>query len=199
LKRLLFLLLPLLAAAFAAPAHAQRQGGYFGAGALHASTDNAREFALAFGGTSADKTADGLKVYGGYLWNQFGIEAGYYDLGTYDVRTGTVKSDEFKVSAFAVSGVLAMPMGSRFTLNAKAGVAFTSVDYRCFAACGGNFVDTGESNVAGLLGAGVAWRPAPNFSLRADFEYLGDVTHSVGLLEAQYPYRIFSLSAQLNF
>ena len=193
------LLLPLLAVALASPAHAQSQGGYFGAGALHVSTDNARDFALAFGGTSADKTADGLKLYGGYLWNQFGIEAGYYGLGTYDVRVGTATRDDFKVSAFAVSGVLALPMGSRFTLNAKAGLAFTSVDYRCYFSCGGNFVNTGESNVAGLLGAGVAWRPAPNFSLRADFEYLGDVTHSVGLLEAQYPYRIYSLSAQLNF
>ena len=194
-----FLLLPFLAAALAGPALAQTQGGYFGAGALHASTDNAREFALAFGGTAADKTAQGMKVYGGYLWNQVGIEAGYYSLGTYDVRTGAAKSDEFKVSAFAVSGVLALPMGSAFSLNAKAGVAFTSVDYRCLQLCGGNFVDTGESNTAGLLGAGIAWRPARNFTLRADFEYLGDVTHSVGLLEAMYPYRIFSLSAQLNF
>lgn len=194
-----FLLFPFLAAVLAGPAQAQTQGGYFGLGALHVATDNAREFALAFGGTAADKTADGMKVYGGYLWNQFGIEAGYYGLGTYDVRVGAAKRDDFKVSAFAVSGVLALPMGRGFSLNAKAGVALTSVDYRCYFACGGNFVDTGESNVAGLLGAGFAWRPAPNFTLRADFEYLGDVTHSVGLLEAMYPYRILSLSAQFNF
>lgn len=193
------LVVPLLAAALAAPALAQTRGGYFGAGAVHASTDNARDFALAFGGSGADKTAQGLKVYGGYLWHQFGIEAGYYGLGTYEVLTGGAKSDEFKVSALAVSGVLALPMGSQFIFNAKAGVAFTSVKYRCFAACGGNFVDTGEDNVAGLLGAGFAWRPAPNLTLRADFEYLGDVTHGVGLLEAMYPYRIFSLSGQFNF
>lgn len=197
MKRLL--LLPFLAAALAGPAQAQTQGAYFGAGALHASTDNARDFAVTFGGTGADKTAQGFKVYGGYLWNQVGIEAGYYDLGTYEVRNGAAKTDDFEVSAFTVSGVIALPMGAGFTFNAKAGVAFTSVDYRCFQLCGGNFVDTGESNLAGILGAGVAWRPAKNFTLRADFEYLGDVTHGVGLLEALYPYRVFSLSGQLNF
>lgn len=189
----------LLSAALAAPALAQTQGGYAGAGALHASTDNARDFALVFGGTSADKTAQGFKVYGGYLWNQVGIEAGLYDLGTYDVRVGAARRDSFDVSAFALSGVLALPMGAHFTFNAKAGLAFTSVDYRCYFACGGNFVDTGESNVAGILGAGFAWRAAKNFTLRGDFEYVGDVTHGVGLLEALYPYRVFSLSGQLNF
>ena len=195
-----FLPLPLLAACLAVPAQAQTQGGYFGVGALHASTDNARDFALGPGnGTGADKTAQGHKVYGGYLWNQYGIEAGYYDLGTYEVRNGAVKTDDFKVSAFTVSGVLALPMGPGFTLNAKAGVAFTSVDYRCFQLCGGNFVDTGESNTAGIFGVGFAWRPARNFTLRADFEYLGDVSHSAGLLEGLYPYRIYSLSGQLNF
>ena len=193
------LLLCIFAAAIAAPAQAQSQGGYVGAGGLYASTENARDFARAYGGTGADRNADGMKLYGGYLWRQYGIEAGYYDLGTYEVRVGSAKRDDFKVSAFAVSGVLALPVGNQFTLNAKAGIAFTRVDYRCYFSCGGNFVNTRESNVAGLLGAGIAWQLARNFSLRADFEHLGDVTHSVGLDEALYPYRVFSLSGQINF
>lgn len=191
------LLLSLLATA--GLAQAQTQGAYLGAGALHAATDNARDFAVAFGASGADKTAQGYKLYGGYLWNQVGLEAGYYDLGSYEVSNGAAKTDDFRVSAFTASGVLALPMGAGFTFNAKAGIAFTSADYRCFQFCGGNFVDTGESGTAGILGAGLAWRPAKNFSLRADFEYLGDVSHGVGLLEAAYPYRVFSLSGQLNF
>lgn len=193
------LLLAIFAAAFATPAHAQSQGGYVGAGALRAYTDNAREFALEFGGTGADRSRGGMKVYGGYLWRQYGIEAGYYDLGTYGVRVGQATSDEFETSAFTLSGVIALPMAPQFTFNAKAGIAFTSVNYRCYVDCGGNFVDTRESNVAGVLGAGIAWQPARNFTLRADFEYLGEVTHSAGLLEGLYAYRIFSLSGQINF
>lgn len=189
----------LAAACLAGAAHAQSQGGYVGAGVLSASTDNAREFALATAADSADKSARGFKVFGGYLWNQFGIEGGYYDLGTYDVMFGGALSDDFSVSAVALSGVLALRMTSQFTFNAKAGIAFTSVDYRCFQACGGNFVNTGDSDIAGVFGAGFAWRPARNFTLRADYESIGDISHSVGLLSESFPYTILSISAQFNF
>jgi hypothetical protein len=191
------LLLPILAVSFAVPAQAQTQGAYLGAGALHASTDNARDFALATGSTAADKSASGVKVYGGYLWNQYGVEAGYYDLGTYDVMTGAVKSDDFKVSAFTVSGVLAIPLGSRVTFNGKLGIAFTSAKYRCYAFC--LFPDTNESDIAAIFGAGIGWRLAPHITLRADLESIGDVSHAAGLNTGQYPYSVLSISGQVNF
>lgn len=189
----------LAGACLSGAAHAQMQGGFFGAGVLKANTDNAREFAAATFADSADKSADGFKVYGGYLWNQFGIEGGYYDLGTYDVNFGGAKSDDFSVSAFTIAGVLALRMTNALTFNAKAGLAFTSVDYRCFQACGGNFVDTSDSDVAGVFGAGLAWRVTRNFTLRADYESIGNISHSVGLLEESFPYTVLSISAQINF
>jgi OmpA family protein len=195
------LLLPLLAACFAVPAQAQTQGGYIGLGALSASTDNAREFALVFGGTSADKTASGMRVYGGYLWNQYGIEAGYYDLGTYEVKEGALKSDDFKVSAVTVSGVLAIPLGSSVTLNGKLGIAFTSVKYRCYpmvVSCA-TTPDTTESDIAAIFGAGIGWRPVRNFTLRADLESIGEVSHAAGLNTGLYPYTVLSISGQVNF
>ena len=195
------LLLPLLAACFALPAQAQTQGGYIGLGALSASTDNAREFALAFGGTSADKTASGMRVYGGYLWNQYGIEAGYYDLGTYEVMSGALKSDDFKVSAATVSGVLAIPLGSSVTLNGKLGIAFTSVKYRCYpmvVSCAAT-PDTNESDIAAIFGLGVGWRPVRNITLRADLESIGEVSHAAGLNTGLYPYTVLSISGQVNF
>ena len=191
------LLLPLLAACFAVPAQAQTQGGYFGLGTVSASTDNARDFALAEGGTAADKTAQGHKVYGGYLWNQYGVEVGYYDLGTYDVMTGAVKSDDFKVSAFTVSGVLAIPLGSSVTFNGKLGIAFTSAKYRCYALC--IYPDTNESDIAAIFGAGIGWRPVRNFTLRADLESIGEVSHAAGLNTGLYPYTVLSISGQVNF
>lgn len=204
--RKILLLLAACGAGLAAPVQAQMQGGYFGAGGLTAHTDNARDFALEFGGTSADRSASGFKAFGGYLWqNRFGIEGGYYDLGRYEVMTSGVKSDDFSISAFAVSGVIAAPLGSAFLFTAKLGLAFTTAKYRCFQFCGFNailgvdFVDTKATDVSGLLGAGLGWRVSRNFTLRADFEYFDDVTHAVGLLEASFPYRVFSLSGQFDF
>jgi hypothetical protein len=198
-KKTALLLSALAAASVAGQAQAQTRGGYFGIGALSASTDNARDFALAYGGTAADKTASGMKIYGGYLWNRFGIEGGYYDLGSYEVITGTQKSDDFKVSAFTVSGVFAMPLGNNFTFGGKLGLAFTSAKYRCYLLSCTGTPDTSESDIAAIFGAGIGWRPAPNFTLRADLESIGDVSHAAGLVTAQYPYTILSVSAQFNF
>lgn len=193
-----------VAACLMSPVHAQtppmrNSGGYAGVGVMTVSTDNARDFAATFA-TSGDGSASGFKAYGGYLWpSRFGIEVGYYDLGTYDVRTGTAKSDEFAVNAFAISGVFAAPFARNFGVNAKLGLAFTNVDYTCVTGCSGIFINTSKSGIAGVLGAGVAWRIAPNFSLRADFEYFGGVTHSVGGLEADYDYGALSFSGQVKF
>jgi len=205
MKTTLWLLAALAAACLMNPAQAQMRhsGGYAGVGAMSASTDNASDFAAVFIGPSGsgDRSATGLKAYGGYVFpSRFGIEGGYYDLGAYDVRTGGAKSDEFKVNAFAVSGTYTLPMGASFDANFKLGLAFTHVDYTCVTGCGGFFVNTSNSGVAGLLGAGVGWNASRNFALRADFEYFGGVPHAVGSLpEANYDYTVFSVSAQVQF
>ena len=199
MRKLLLLLLAACGAGLAAPVQAQMQGGFFGVGGLAAQTDNAREFAREFGGTSADKSADGMKIYGGYQGRQFGVEAAYYDLGTYDVRVGTAKSDDFSVTAFTVSGMLVLPLGPSFYLNGRLGIAFTSASYRCYFTCGGDFVDTSESGVTGLIGGGTGWRITRNLSLRADFESIGPVSHAVGLIEADYDYQVLSVGLQADF
>jgi len=192
------LVLAACAAGIAAPAHAQ-PGGYFGVGGLAAQTDNARDFALAFGRGDADGNANGARVYGGYRWRQLGIEAAYYDLGTYAVRTGAAKSDDFTAAALVVSGVFAVPLGARFYADGRLGLAVTAVDYRCFSACGGNFVDTGDTGIAGHVGAGVGWRVTRNLSLRADAESIGPVSHSVGLIRTDYHYQAVSIGLQADF
>lgn len=202
MRKILTFLAAVAAACLMTPAQAQSTGAYAGVGVMSVSTDNARDFAAAFTGPggSADGSANGLKIYGGYLWpSRFGVEAGYYDLGSYDVSTFGAKSDEFEVSAFAISGVYAVPMGANFDLYLKLGLAFTNVDYSCLALCGFPLVNTSKSGTSGLLGAGVGWSIVPNFSLRADFEYFSAVAHSVGGLEAEYGYSAFSLSGQVRF
>jgi hypothetical protein len=206
MKELLLLSIAAAAVVTTTQAQAQSPGGYFGAGALSSFTDNARDFAFESGATGADRSASGFKGYAGYLGHgRFGVEAGYYDLGTYEVTVGGAKSDDFGISAFAVSGVIATPLGGAFLFTGKLGIAFTTVQYRCFQFCGFNvnlgvdLVDTEVTGVSALLGAGLGWRVSRNLSLRADFEYFDNVTHGIGLLETKFPYSAFSLGGQFNF
>jgi OmpA-OmpF porin, OOP family len=201
-KKIQLLLVVLLGAFLAIPALAQQRGGYVGAGFLSASTDNAADFSKAANGSGAsgDRSATGLKVYGGYMIRPYvGVEAGYYSLGTYDVKAGAAKTDEFKTSAFAVSAVGSWPLGAAFYVHGKLGLALTSVDYTCVQACGGVFVSTSKSDVSPLIGVGVGWRATRNFSLVADLEIFSGVNHAVSSDEHKADYSTLSVSAQYNF
>jgi opacity protein-like surface antigen len=204
MKKIAFLAALLAGTLLAAQAHAQARstGAYFGAGAMQTYTDNASEFAyfsIPFGG-SGDGSATGFKVYGGYVWPaRFGIEVGYYDLGTYDVFTFNTKSDEFKTTALAFSGTYSLPLNPSAEVLFKFGLAFTDVDYRCFSACGWPYVNTSHSDISPLMGIGIGWRIAPSFSVRADWEYFGLVTHSVGGMIAEYDYSAVSIAGQFHF
>ena len=195
------LLLALLAGALLA-AQANAQGAYAGAGVLQASTNNAEDFAaFVIGpGGSADGSANGFKVYAGYQWPaRFGIEAGYYDLGTYDVTSFGVKTDEFATTAFAISGTYAMPIGTSVDISFKLGIAFTNADYTCVSACSFPFISSCRSSTAGLFGAGVGWRLARHFGLRADFEYFTGIEHSAAGRIGIYDYATWSLSGEVRF
>ena len=201
MRKILTLLAALAAACLTTPAQAQTSGAYAGVGVMSVTTDNASDFAAVFYGPagSGDSSANGLKIYGGYVWpSRFGIEGGHYDLGSYEVRQGGTKTDEFKVSAFAVSGTYTLPMGANFDANFKVGLAFTSADYTCVTSCGG-IANTSKSGTAGLVGAGVGWRVAPNFTLRADFEVFSAVPHSAVGQNVEFDYTAFSVSGQFKF
>jgi len=196
------MLLMVLSGMFLATPALAQVGGYVGVGFLQASTDNANDFGMAslIPPGSGDKTATGLKVYGGYMFSRnVGVEAGYYDLGTYDVKSGAVKTDDFKTSAFAVSAVGSWPFGTGFNLHGKLGLAFTSVDYTCKVNCVFPFVNTSKSDVSPLLGIGVGWKATRNFSLVADFELFSNVNHAVGNVENKADYQVFSVSGQYHF
>jgi hypothetical protein len=204
MKKIAFLATLLAGTLLAVQAHAQARstGAYFGAGVMQTYTDNASEFAYLSipAGGSGDSSATGFKVYGGYVWPaRFGIEIGYYDLGTYDVYTFGAKSDEFKTTALAFSGTYSLPLNPSAEVLFKFGLAFTDADYRCFSACGWPYVDTSYSDIAAIMGIGIGWRIAPSFSVRADWEYIGTVTHSVGGLIGEYGYSAVSIAGQFHF
>jgi len=201
-KKIQILLVVLSGVFLATPALAQ-QGGYVGAGFLSASTKNADDFAVVFTGpgASGDKSATGLKVYGGYMWGRYGLEAGFYDLGTYDVKNSVgTKTDEFKTSAVTVSGVGAIPLNPALNLYFKLGLAFTSAVYTCKVGCGGPvFVNTSQSGVSTLLGVGLGWQVTRTFVVRGDLEIFDNVKHAAGIASNDATYTTFSVSGQYNF
>lgn len=192
-------LLFVIVAGTASAGQASAEGAYAGIGMMSVSTDNAADFAYAFA-TSGERSATGVKLYGGYVWpSNFGVEAGYYDLGSYDVFTGNAKTDEFATTAFTVSGVYDLPFAGQFVFSSKLGIAFTAADYTCMAACGGTVFSSSKSSIAALFGAGLGWRPTKSFTVRADYEVFADILHRAGVYEAYYPYSAFSVSGQVNF
>jgi len=203
MKKIRILVVVFFGVLLATPALAQ-VGGYVGAGVLFANTDNANDFGKVFNGPGGggDKSATGLKVYGGYMFSRnIGVEAGYYDLGSYDVKNGAgVKTDEFKTSAFAVSAVGSWPFATAFNVHGKLGLAFTSADYTCKVGCGGAiFVNTSKSDVAPLIGIGVGWKATRNISVVADFELFSNVKHAAGIASNDADYQVLSISGQYNF
>jgi len=201
MKKIRILVAVFFGVLLATPALAQ-VGGYVGAGFLSASTDNANDFGKAIiPPETGDKSATGLKVYGGYMFRPYlGVEAGYYDLGTYDVKAGSLKTDEFKISALAVSAVGLWPFGTGFNVHGKLGLAFTSADYTCKVGCGGLvFVNTSKSDVSPLLGVGVGWKATRNISVVADLELFSSVKHAAGIASNDADYTVFSVSGQYNF
>jgi len=185
-----------------AQAQARGSGGYLGAGVMQVYTDNATEFAYLSipAGGSADGTATGYKVYGGYVWPaRFGFEVGYYDLGTFSAYTFGTKSDEFNTTALAFSGTFSLPINPSVDVLFKLGFAYTDVDYRCFSACGWPYVNTSHTDTAALMGVGLDWRIASNFSVRADWEYFGGVVHNVGSMIGEYDYSAVSIAGQFRF
>jgi hypothetical protein len=201
MKKIQILLVAFSGVLLATPALAQQRGGYIGAGFMSSSTNNASDFATAANGLSGsgDKSATGLKVYGGYMFGRYGVEGGYYELGTYNVKFGATTTDKFKTTAITVSAVGSFPLGTAFNLNGKLGLAFTNADYTCVQACGAPFVNTSKSDVAPLLGIGVGWQATRNFSLHGDLEIFTGVRHAAGGVEDKSDYTAFSVSAQYNF
>lgn len=200
------LLAALFASAFVVAAQAQAQargtGAYAGAGVMQVYTDNATEFAYVTipAGGSADSTATGFKIYGGYVWPaRFGFEAGFYDLGTFSTYAFGAKTDEFNTTALAFSGTFSMPLNPSVDVLFKLGFAYTDVDYRCFALCGGNYFDTSHTDIAALMSIGVDWRIASNFSVRADWEYFGGVIHYAGGMMGDYGYSAVAIAGQFRF
>jgi hypothetical protein len=198
-KRTAILIAALAGALLGSHVQAQEPGqGYFGIGFGAATTDGTSPY----DNTLDEDTAGGFKIYGGSMWDRFGIEVGFYGLGRYDVNFGGAKIADTETYAVAVSGVMAVPLGGGYSFHGKLGLAFTQAEFNCISLCGtGNPVlaDTKKRGTSGLLGLGIGallWRDA---MIRMDYEHFGGVHHQISTTEYTDGYDMLSVSLQFNF
>ena len=154
-----------------------------------------------------EDTVAGFKAFAGsMLWNEFGLELGYYNLGTYEtVFTGTNRPFmEAETSAFTINGVYTTPLGPGYAFHAKAGLAFTLYEASCrdAAICATSnpvMVNTKNRGVSGMLGIGISANLAKDLAVRVDFEHIGSVHQAVGNTDFKDGYDFLSVGLQFTF
>lgn len=138
--------------ACAAQAQVQTQGLYLG-GSVGAS----RYDGSVPGPTLTDRSSAGIKLYGGYTFNpNFGLEAGYVNLGKFKGSAADVKADGVFVDAVGT-----VPLGNNFSLLGRVG------------AFNGRLKSTLDGSDRGTnlkVGAGVQYDLSAKTAVRAEWE-----------------------------
>ena len=177
---------------------------YFGASVGSVWTDGGSPYTI---NIVNEDTSVGFKAFAGnMLWNKFGLEVGYYNLGKYETDfTGSGQPFmEAETSAISVNGVYTTPLGPGYAFHAKAGLAFTLYEASCrdAAVCAASdpvMVNTKNYGVSGMLGIGISANLAQDVALRIDFEHIGSVQGAVGNTNFKDGYDFFSVGLQFAF
>jgi len=134
--------------------------------------------------TDRDEQSTGLKFFLGYRLNQnFAVEAGYAALGeskaNSDFRTGAPSVSvgsfnlKYKMTAPFIDAVGILPLGDRWSLLGRIGVAYTrtsvDIDAQPLTLVIANS-EKSESKIREKLGVGADYRLSPQVSIRAEWE-----------------------------
>ena len=158
----------------AAPTLAADRGFYAGAG-LGLSTlevDDVLDLGVDF-----DEDDIGFKLFGGYrFFPWLAVEGAYFNGGKPEIREsdGTLSASmEIEVQGLIAAAVFSLPVGERFELFIKPGVAFwdaeTSIRVRDQSGSFG--VDSDDSGSAFFLGGGAAFNFTENLATRLEYEW----------------------------
>jgi opacity protein-like surface antigen len=183
-----------------APAAVQSKGAFFGVGVMAVNSEVGNNIASAFAGSSTENQSTGYKMYGGYMWGNWGVELGYYDLGLFEVKMAGATSDKFESQAGTLSAFYAAPFAGSGVIFLKAGAAYISADYSCVSLCGAPFTNSEKNSTSLLTGIGVGWRLTPGIMLRGDIERFHDVKYTVGTAgEFKGPIDVVELGMHFTF
>lgn len=158
----------------ACPASAADRGFYAGAGLGQMNTEVDDVLGLDY---DFDEDDVGFKVFGGYqFFPWLGVEGAYLDGGSPSIKES--RGDEtlklgIDVWSLVASAVFSLPVGERFELFVKPGIAYwdasTSLGFSS-----PTFSDSfreDDSGSAFFLGAGAGFEVTDNFGLRLEYEW----------------------------
>ena len=121
-------------------------------------------------GVGFNESDVGFKWFGGIMVTpNIGLELAYIFGGTLESSSGPVRSVE--TNAFTLEGIGSFPLGEKFSLFAKAGIAF----YDAYAATRvGSYYSNSDEDF--IYGAGGTLSLNPKFELRLEWQQIGFTT-----------------------
>lgn len=136
---------------------------------------------------SAKDNSTAYKVYGGYQFTPYvGIEGGYNDLGTGEVKG--IDGGKAKAKQIYVAATGTIPLGERFALTGKAGVASTRTTLS-------NVLGSDKYKHTGLmLGVGATYAITPTALAVVEYEDFGKTAK-----EDSFTMKAHVLSAGVRF
>jgi OOP family OmpA-OmpF porin len=158
----------------ASPASAADRGFYAGAGLGQMNTEVDDVLGLDY---DFDEDDAGFKVFGGYrFFPWLSVEGAYLDGGSPSIkesRGGETVKLGIDVQSLVASAVFALPVGERFELFVKPGIAYWDAE-TSLGFSSPTFSDSfreDDDGSAFFLGAGAGFDVTDNFGLRLEYEW----------------------------
>ncbi len=131
------------------------------------------------GPSSSVKNGYGGKLFAGYqLTENFGAEVGGFRSGTVKrtyVINGANIEQASKVNVFYLAGTARLPLGEKFALNARLGVARGKISGTNVLPVNSTIIG---SKTGALVGLGGEYRVTPKIAGTIDIDYLPDVSRN---------------------
>ncbi len=130
-----------------------------------------------FGQSSVDASGynkpTAYKLFGGLRNKNFGIEAGYHNLGKFSIPT-IFGDANTTVKGFEISGVGFLPLNEKFELFAKVGAFAWNVD----STVSSLNLSASDSGTDLTYGLGAEFKVMQDFSLRAEYQKFVKISDS---------------------
>jgi OOP family OmpA-OmpF porin len=152
--------------------------------------------------SSTDDSDFAFKLFGGYKVNKyFALEGSWTDLGeaTYSANivapVSASANANWEASAFALSALGILPLGSQFELFGKVGLTLWDADLRVSAA--GIEESADEDGSGAVYGIGANFNFTPNLAIRAEWERYDGIGEDDTTGESDFD--MWSAGLQYNF
>jgi len=125
-------------------------------------------------GTCDDEGVGWKVLVGRNMSKYFGVELSYTDTGEADIVAPSSTPGTLTVNPRLVTlwGKLEFPLGTRFSVLAKAGLTYFKVDYQPTGSF--TYLNTYEDGLEPSVGAGASFNMLKNLALRAEWEQFND-------------------------